>query len=53
VRVVDPGGSNVATVESLGVGEDESDWALRQDRTRTDDNSEREREHDRRPEYER
>ncbi|WP_336345660.1 NfeD family protein [Halalkalicoccus ordinarius] len=46
VIVIDPGGGNVVTVESLGVAEDEIDRALRQGRAETDGEGEREREYE-------
>jgi membrane protein implicated in regulation of membrane protease activity len=44
VVVVDPGGGNVLTVESLGPGEDAIDRELRRERERTAAEAERERE---------
>jgi membrane protein implicated in regulation of membrane protease activity len=58
VIVVDPGGGNVVTVESLGASEDEIDRALRKGRAQTDgegtdgNDRERRRERDGEPEAE-
>jgi membrane protein implicated in regulation of membrane protease activity len=56
VIVIDPGGGNVVTVESLGATEDEIDRALRQGRAQTDgegtSEAGRERDRDRETEYE-
>lgn len=51
VIVIDPGGGNVVTVESLGTAEDEIDRALRQGRAETD--GEGKSDPDREYEYER
>ncbi|MFC7006637.1 NfeD family protein [Halalkalicoccus salilacus] len=50
VIVVEPGGGNVVTVESLGAAEDEIDRALRRGRTETDGEGADARERD--PEFE-
>lgn len=50
VIVVEPGGGNVVTVESLGAAEDEIDRALRRGRTETDGEGSDARERD--PEFE-
>jgi membrane protein implicated in regulation of membrane protease activity len=52
VIVVDPGGGNVVTVESLGASEDEIDRALRQGRAQTDGEGDRQREREHEAEYE-
>ena len=51
VIVVEPGGGNVVTVESLGVAEDEIDRALRRGRTETDGEGANAREREREPEF--
>lgn len=53
VIVIDPGGGNVVTVESLGVAEDEIDRALRRGRAETDGEGKNDRNREYEYEYER
>lgn len=55
VMVINPGGSNVVIVESLGTSEAKINCALRWNRTETETGTDGngEREHDRQPEHER